>query len=1306
MAVEGDKIEYKDLISPDNSINELISQLEQLNKSYGVMINAVRAGAERIVHSMKQVSGATSEGRAKIDEATSSANRLKKAQDELAFALTETGQKVAWLKAQTSDVNKATVEQKRTVKMLAGSYDALRQELNENIQLWKALSDTEREDAAMGGQVLSTITSLNKELAKLDSKIKPVVDSMTRLQKAEQELAFLQSEEGKQLMTINAQIRELKSEYSGQKNEVDALTKAKQKLADAQSEENREIQKLKQQTEEANKTAKLEVQLANSKEGSYNRLSAQYQLNKIALNKMSREERNLTKEGQALEKQTEEIYKEMVLLQEATGNHRLSVGNYAKAWNGLGMSVNQIVRELPSAAMGFNTFILAISNNIPILIDEIQKVDKANKIALKRGKPTQNILKTITSALFSWQTALIIGITVLTMHGDKVVEWMKKLVGIKEAAMSAKEALYNVNDELEKTNNNFGGSVVTLKKLSREWQDLKTVSEKNQFIKDNASEFRKLDVAVTNINDAENIFVQNTASVIEALKLRAKAAAAKKLAEEKYNEMLKKQDKANLEREQGPDWLDELNAAASKANAKTGGGAYADGMYTPSNDYRVKTATEFMNERVAILDKEAKAAEKAGDRYYNLAEAYELQARAKLKGAGIDEHHKNDDNREPRDLTDTIYRNQISLQRSYEKSVTELQADEYVKRRKAAADQVQDENNKLREMYRKNEEYVKNVGGKYKALTEDQKKQISQQQEWITKTLANNLQFLDKQLQQIENEQKIRGIRNIRESTGDLGTLDKDATTVTTGYSVSRDRSQIESSLVEERKLLEQNLDIEYAMILNTNKQLREAGDKHARSEEEILIELNRKKLSLYAEYDNKILSIREQNIEDQLALVKKGSQEELDLLLQLNEIRRQLALAENASKPADQQVDTSVINAKFDKSAKVTKGNAELTKFNEAQSTAEAEFNIKRQSQYAITLFTLQQEKERWEKQIELAKSGALEWSDEQIAAAEATVNGINRQIDEASSFAGLVGDKGLGGALLTKLGFNDKQIAALGEAADAVIENLNAIFEAEVELAEKEVELAQQRVEAAQSAYDAEIEARNNGYANNVATAKKELQQEKKNQKEKEKILADAQKRQQAIDTITQTSSLITASANIWAAFSKTGPWGTALAIAAIATMFGSFAAAKIKAAQVARQSSSQEYGEGGLEFLNGGSHASGNDIDLATRNSKGKNMRAEGGEAMAIINRRSTRKYRKHLPGIIESLNKGMFEEKYLKAFEAGEKIQNQFNTHSVNIDLAKLEHDVSEIKKQNGTRYYNLGDGTTIVVKGNVVRHIKN
>lgn len=208
-----------------------------------------------------------------------------------------------------------------------------------------------------------------------------------------------------------------------------------------------------------------------------------------------------------------------------------------------------------------------------------------------------------------------------------------------------------------------------------------------------------------------------------------------------------------------------------------------------------------------------------------------------------------------------------------------------------------------------------------------------------------------------------------------------------------------------------------------------------------------------------------------------------------------------------------------------------------------------------------------------------------------------------------------------------------------------------------------------------------------------------------EKQKLLEQAQKRQEAINTVTQASSLITASANIWSAMSGIPIIGPALALAAIATMWTSFAVAKVKAKQATR-AANQEYGEGGLEFLEGGSHASGNDIDLHQRNSEGRNMRAEGGEAMAIINKRNTRKYKRVLPDIVSSLNKGTFEEKFANAFANGETVQNKFIQTESRADLTKLENGVEAIKKQNSERIYALSDGRTLIVKGNVKTYMNN
>lgn len=1306
-----DKIKYSDIIQPDDSIEKLIKQLGELNQSYETMVNAIRAGADRVVHALKTASGATNEGRKSIDEATASTSRLERAQNELKIAMSDTGKQIAWLKAQTVDQNKATVEQQRYLQQALSSYDRLKSDLKQTVSLYKSLTEAEREDSAMGQQLLQDILNLKNQIKALDDQMKPHIQTLTEVQKAEQKLAYLQSEEGQKLLDLKAKIAEVTAARRQQKTATDPLVQAQEKLAYARSEENQQLKLYSTQIKEANQIAQLQATIASSAEGSYNRLSAQYALNKIRLNQMSQAEREAADSGKKLEAETAAIYQQMIKLQEATGNYRLSVGHYQKTWDGLGISISQVVRELPAAAVSLNTFFLGISNNIPMVVDEINRLRAQNKLLQAEGKATVSVTKSIVKALFSWNTVLVVILTVFSMFGGQIITWIGNLFKAKNAVISTTEALDNIAKELESTNASYGDNIVSLKQLQQEWKNLKTTAEKNQWIKDNKSEFDKLGVAVNDVTDAENIFVNNTEAVVNALKLRAKAAAAQKLAAEQYEKALVARNKAETEAAKGPSGWDKFKNWFVQTSLRAGDPQTG---YVPQANLQVAdqvSAEDFKQQRIKDLNDEATAAEKTGDAYFDLAAGYEAAAKAELDAAGVDEPHKKTKTR-TRDLTSIINQNSIKAQKEYEESITALQKDEFAKRRKTAADEVQNENNKLREMLRKNDEYVRNVDGKYKKLTEDQKRQIAQQNAWINSTIANNLKALALQLEQIQREQAANSLRLQRETqTGAVSPTPiaenapkNTETTVTTNVTVTRDASQMEASLVEERELMRQNLEAEYKLILDTNAKLLAAGDEHARSEEEILIEFNKKKLELYADYDKQILSARERDIENQLEIVKKGTEEELQLLLQQNEVRRQLALAENAAKPAAEQVSSSVINAKFDKSAAQTKGSFEMTGFEEQQALDEAIFNEVKHNETEITRFKLEQEKARWQEQIRLAEAGGLDWSQAQIDAAKSTVKGIDRELSELNDFVANIGKKGLGGTLLEKLGFDDDQIDALGDAVNIVIEQLQSIMDAEVELAEQAVEAAEKRVEAAQKAYDAEVEARNNGYANNVATAKKELEQEKKNQQEKQKQLEAAQKRQEALNTVIQASSLITASANLWSSFSSIPIVGPALALAAIATMWTSFAVAKIKAKQVTANQS-EEYGEGGLEFLEGGSHASGNDIDLGTNNGKGKRMRAEGGEALAIINKKRTRKYRKILPDVIDSFNKGTFEDKYLNAFANSDGLSIALNANG-NIDLSKIEDDVRSIRKQNEVKYYTMPDGTVVMQRKNVKRIIKN
>jgi hypothetical protein len=100
----------------------------------------------------------------------------------------------------------------------------------------------------------------------------------------------------------------------------------------------------------------------------------------------------------------------------------------------------------------------------------------------------------------------------------------------------------------------------------------------------------------------------------------------------------------------------------------------------------------------------------------------------------------------------------------------------------------------------------------------------------------------------------------------------------------------------------------------------------------------------------------------------------------------------------------------------------------------------------------------------------------------------------------------------------------------------------------------------------------------------------------------------------------------------------------------------------------------------------------------------MRAEGGEAMAIINKRSTRRYRRMLPALVDSINKGTFEEKFSRAFETGEQLSQNVTYQQQIVDLSQLEEDVKALKRNSEHQYYAMPDGSYIEKKRNVLRRM--
>jgi hypothetical protein len=273
--------------------------------------------------------------------------------------------------------------------------------------------------------------------------------------------------------------------------------------------------------------------------------------------------------------------------------------------------------------------------------------------------------------------------------------------------------------------------------------------------------------------------------------------------------------------------------------------------------------------------------------------------------------------------------------------------------------------------------------------------------------------------------------------------------------------------------------------------------------------------------------------------------------------------------------------------------------------------------------------------------------------------------------------------------LGFSldDEQKNALDDAFAYAMDHLSQYLAAWEQVAARKAQLAEEEVSRTKRLLDSEIEARNNGYAANVALAQKEYENAKKNQEKALQEQRRAQRAQEAMQTISQASNLVTASTLIW---SQLGfPW----ALPAIAVMWGSFAAAKIKAMELT--SGSEEYGEGTVELLQGGSHQSGNDIDLG-RKKDGTRRRAEGGEYFAVINKRNSRRYRDIIPGVINALNDGTFAQKYQRAYDDGGV---SVSVQAQSPDIRELSNDVRLIRQQGE-------QGSTFDANGNEIVRYKN
>lgn len=1196
------------------------------------------------------------------------------------------------------------------------------------------------------GSIQNLIEQLNQAITAFDTAKGKIQSTCTELVKSLQSISGATEEQRQEIEKVVKTQEQLLAEYEKVDSETRTAYREKQKLTQAQKE--------------AQSIDKLTIQLNNAKKGSYNALSAEYRLCMIQLNAMGAAERN-TAEGKALINHAKNLREEMSRLKKETGDYRLEVGHYQNAMLALPGPLGQVTRafgnmgknmasvfrsEMPAGQkalaglkvgiVGLIAVVVALGKSIADLVKTNAQFEQANANLQSVLGASKDEMEALT------QTALSLGrstewtasqVTSLQMELAKLGFGEASIVAMQKHVLAFATA---VGADLAEAANMAGAAIRAFNLTSADSE--RVMGTLAVAVNESALSFDRIKYAMGTVFPIANAFgleIEDATAMLGAL---ANAGFSAESAATATRNMLLNLADAN-----------------GKLAKRTGGAARSfDDIMDKMVQLRKEGAD--LSEIFELTDKRSVAAFNA------LMSGTETAKELRRQLSDVQGELK----RIQQTRLDTVTGQTTILKSYWEGlKLSFRESNGVIKQMIVYLQQAVQWSNKLLfpEQAAKSEaldKYLEQFGNLYKELQkfEDvdiqgllkekfdlavqgmerslttinaeiekvQKAPIQQLPGMGTTSAQARLMELNQQKQAIEGQ--LEGIRQAYKITNEQ--ILNDQMELATQQELQRqadadkakalsddekkqrikdlqariDQIKMEISYTEKgtQEMLNKRLELveaERDLEIEKNNQAEETAKKDS---EVINKKFNNDRIQTERDFYKEVATLRlnalqadKAAIDARLSLAEEGSEEMLNLQIASLEKERDIAIQQNRQKDEKVRQNEETIAKTYWK--RIFKLEADfLTKrakqnLEAYQELEASEFALLDRNERQKTEFRLQQEKERLIKILEINSTASKQMTAQEVQTIQNTIKAIEKEMSRLpyDNIYELMG-----------IGLDDKQQDALNTAFSSIKDSIDSIIDSWNKAADAAVNAADKQVEAAQKALEAEIEARDKGYANNVETAQKELDLAKKNQQKALKEKEKAQKAQLKIDTITQASSLITATANIWSALGGIPMVGPALAIAAIAAMWGSFAVAKVKASQVTKQS--EEYGEGTIELLEGGSHASGHDIDMGYDAKKRKRRRAEGGEYFAIINKRNSAKYRNIIPEVIKSFNDGTFAEKYQKANTIMDGIA--INMVGSGTDVSVLEKNVKAIRQQGEKQVYTDGENIVIRYK-NLTQRIK-
>ena len=190
------------------------------------------------------------------------------------------------------------------------------------------------------------------------------------------------------------------------------------------------------------------------------------------------------------------------------------------------------VQSLMSITIGLQQVANTINKDSAFMITTVAKAKEllaaaTNKLTIALGGSTiaaKALMATLTLGL---SVAITVIIAALSKLQSKQAE--------------AKKAQEEFNKKVSEA---AGKPVAAYRALQTEWISLSgSLKEREKWVQDNADNFKELGFSVRDAKEAEELLVSNSSKFVEAMMLRAKAAATSELAIEKYKAVIEAQNK-------------------------------------------------------------------------------------------------------------------------------------------------------------------------------------------------------------------------------------------------------------------------------------------------------------------------------------------------------------------------------------------------------------------------------------------------------------------------------------------------------------------------------------------------------------------------------------------------------------------------------------------------------------------------------------------------------------------------------------------------------------------------------------------